>query len=129
MISKIINEKETNSILVVRDGNELQACIHLKKLPDADSVYIGMITVSPTLQNRRIGSKMLVEAEKYAQYRWKDVSKAKMTVITQRHSLIEFYKRRDYRDTGIVEPFPTHDQRFGIPKVQNLQFCVLEKQL
>lgn len=128
MISKIISEQETDSILLMREGQELRACIHLNYLENEKAVYIGMVTVSPALQNGGIGSKILAEAEKYALERWPTISKSKMTVISVRSSLIEFYKRRGYKDTGKREPFPAN-QRFGIPKVDNLEFCVLEKQL
>ena len=129
MISNIISEQETDSILLMRGGQELRACIHLNYLENEKSVYIGMVTVSPDLQNGGIGSKILAKAEQYAIERWPTISKSKMTVISVRSSLIDFYKRRGYKDTGKREPFPKSDQRFGIPKVDNLEFCVLEKEL
>jgi hypothetical protein len=51
-----------------------------------------------------------------------------MTVITLRAELIAFYERRGYRRTGIIKPFPT-DVRFGLPRVERLEFEVLEKEL
>jgi ribosomal protein S18 acetylase RimI-like enzyme len=87
-----------------------------------------MVTVSPYLQNNGVGSRILAEAEEYAKSCW-NVSKAKMTVIAQRQTLIMFYERRGYKDTGTREPFPVNDHRFGIPKVDNLEFITLEKRI
>jgi len=50
-------------------------------------------------------------------------------VIDVRAELIAFYQRRGYRRTGIKKPFPYGDERFGIPKRDDLQFEVLEKTL
>ncbi|HYM86565.1 MAG TPA: GNAT family N-acetyltransferase, partial [Pseudoxanthomonas sp.] len=51
----------------------------------------------------------------------------RMTVIDIRDELIAFYERRGYRRTGITKPFPYGDERFGIPKRDDLRFEVLEK--
>ena len=52
-----------------------------------------------------------------------------MTVITQRTELIAYYERRGYRRTGGTRPFPAHDDRFGIPRRDDLEFVVLSKVL
>jgi hypothetical protein len=51
----------------------------------------------------------------------------RMTVIDIRDELIAFYERRGYRRTGIKKPFPYGDERFGVPKRDDLRFEVLEK--
>ena len=48
---------------------------------------------------------------------------------TIRDELIAFYERRGYVRTGIKKPFPYGDERFGIPKRDDLRFEVLEKPL
>jgi hypothetical protein len=52
-----------------------------------------------------------------------------MTVIHLRDTLIAWYERRGYRRTGETEPFPYGDERFGIPRRDDLYFVVLEKAL
>jgi len=52
-----------------------------------------------------------------------------MTVIDIRDSLIAFYERRGYVRTGIHKPFPYGDERFGIPKRDDLRFELLTKDL
>lgn len=52
-----------------------------------------------------------------------------MTVIDIRDELIAFYERRGYVRTGTKKPFPYGDERFGIPKRDDLRFEVLEKPL
>jgi len=49
-----------------------------------------------------------------------------MTVITLRRELITFYERRGYRRTGEIRPFAAAAGD-SVPKVQGLQFEVLEK--
>jgi hypothetical protein len=53
----------------------------------------------------------------------------RMTVIVQRDELIAWYGRRGYRRTGRFEPFPYGDERFGIPRRDDLRFEVLVKDL
>jgi len=50
-----------------------------------------------------------------------------MTVIVQREELIAWYERRGYRRTGEHKPFPYGDERFGIPRRDDLRFEVLVK--
>ncbi len=52
-----------------------------------------------------------------------------MTVINFRKTLIAWYLRRGYRQTGETEPFPYGDDRFGAPLRDDLVFVVLQKDL
>lgn len=52
-----------------------------------------------------------------------------MTVIRQRTELIAFYARRGYVDTGEERPFPAGEERFGVPRRDDLVFTVLAKPL
>ena len=56
-------------------------------------------------------------------------SRMRMTVISLRKELIEYYERRGYMKTGLAEPFPENDPRFGLPKIKGLLFVELAKQL
>jgi len=52
-----------------------------------------------------------------------------MTVISIRDELVAWYERRGYRRSGVFKPFPYGDERFGIPKRDDLRFEVLLKSL
>lgn len=119
--------KEDSVILVAEndDDGELLGCVHLEK--HDDKCYLGMLTVSPELQSKGIGKMLITEAEALAEF-W-DCKSIYMTVITARTELIAWYEKHGFRNTGEKKPFPYGDARFGLPKVQNLEFCVLAKKL
>lgn len=112
-------------ILAERDGRTL-ACAHVAEEDGAG--YFGMFSVVPGLQGGGIGSEVLAEAERVAREEW-HLPSMRMTVIDLRDALIAWYERRGYRRTGIHKPFPYGDERFGIPKRDDLRFEVLEKPL
>jgi ribosomal protein S18 acetylase RimI-like enzyme len=87
-----------------------------------------MFAVRPGLQGGGIGRGVLAECERIARDEW-GMPAMRMTVITQRGELIAWYERRGYRRTGESKPFPYGDERFGIPKRDDLRFEVLEKSL
>ena len=116
--------KENAVILKYSDeANVVQGCVYLEERDR--KMYLGMLTVSPLLQAKGIGKKLLVQAEKYAED--KKCSTVEMTVISVRDELIKWYEKYGYRKTGETKPFPT-DPKFGIPK-QPLEFIVMEKVL
>ena len=105
------------------DGR-LLACAHVEK--QGDSGYFGMFSVSPALQGGGIGRAMLAEAERIARDEW-GCATMRMTVISVRDELIAWYERRGYRRTGEYSPFPYGNERFGIPKRDDLRFELLLK--
>lgn len=107
-------------------SREISACVLLKKLGDS-TAYLGMLTVNPQQQASGIGRELLFRAEQFARD-W-NCQKIKMTVIAQRSELIAWYERRGYHRTGAQERFPYGDERFGIPRREDLYFVVLEKKL
>ena len=52
-----------------------------------------------------------------------------MTVLQQRAELIAWYGRLGYTLTGEHASFPYGDERFGVPRHDDLAFVVLEKRL
>jgi ribosomal protein S18 acetylase RimI-like enzyme len=75
-----------------------------------------------------VGKAVIAEAERLAAQRW-GVREMHMTVITVREELIAWYERRGYRRTGKLSPFPYGDERFGLPKREDLEFELLVKPL
>ena len=89
--------------------------------------YLGMLTVRPDLQARRLGRTLLHAAEAAAEA--KGARRIRMTVVNIRDTLIAWYGRRGYDPTGETRPFPYGDDRFGVPLRADLAFVVLEKML
>ncbi|RNI19532.1 GNAT family N-acetyltransferase [Flexivirga caeni] len=114
------------AVLVAVVDDALVACCQLEKRISA--AYFGMFAVSPTLQGAGIGGQLMAYAERYAERQWSS-TRMEMTVLRQRTDLIAFYERRGYYDTGTRSPFPYGDERFGIPRRDDLEFTLLTKQL
>jgi len=115
-----------NAILLIHEREALSGCVLLQN--KADRAYLGMLTVQPTLQAAGLGKHLLAFAEDWVKRQWK-LTRIEMTVIRKRKELVAWYVRRGYRDTGRREPFPYGDEKFGIPKVPDLDFIVMEKLL
>ena len=113
-------------ILLAERNGQLLACCHVA---DEDGHgYFGMFAVSPAAQGDGVGKQLMQVAERQVAEQWQ-LPTMQMTVIDCRDELIAFYERRGYARTGIKKPFPYGDERFGIPKRDDLQFEVLEKPL
>jgi ribosomal protein S18 acetylase RimI-like enzyme len=102
------------------------ACVHLERT--GQDCYLGMLTIRPIMQGAGLGRQMLDEAERWAMAHWSSRT-MHMTVIVQRTELIAWYQRRGYRLTGERKPFPYGDERFGLPRRNDLAFEVLRKPL
>lgn len=119
-------ERQRSLIIIAEREAQLLACVHVAE--DDGAGYLGMFSVKPDLQGGGVGKLLLAEAECIARDEWK-LPAMRMTVIDIRNELIAFYERRGYRRTGITKPFPYGDERYGIPKRDDLRFEVLEKSL
>lgn len=125
-ISRLIG-MDGSVILLCLLGDEIIGSVHLEKV-DAAAAYMGMLVIRPALQGRGLGSRLMGAAEHFARAEWR-VARMQMQVITLRRELIAYYRRRGYRRTGEIRPFPATDPRFGLPRVKGLMFEVLEKTL
>ncbi|CAL9325568.1 GNAT family N-acetyltransferase [Streptomyces sp. SudanB52_2052] len=113
-------------LMTVEREDRIVACCQLEHR--GDHAYFGMFAVSPGLQGAGLGKVIIAEAERQAQESW-GVKEMHMTVISVRDDLIAWYERRGYRRTGRMTPFPYGDERFGIPRRDDLQFELLVKEL
>ena len=118
--------KPCSLVLLGESDGVLLVCAHIQK--QGKACYFGMFSVRPNLQGGGLGRRMLDEAERVARDEW-HCTRLEMTVISVRDELIAWYERRGYRRSGIFKPFPYGDERFGIPKRDDLQFEVLVKSL
>jgi ribosomal protein S18 acetylase RimI-like enzyme len=124
-VDALIRKPSSRVLLAERDG-ALLACSHIEK--QGNAAYFGMFSVRPAQQGGGLGKAMLAEAERIARDEWA-CREMQMTVISIRDELIEWYERRGYRRTGRYSPFPYGDERFGIPKRDDLKFEYLVKAL
>jgi GNAT superfamily N-acetyltransferase len=116
-------------VLLAVEGTRLQACCELREPGSpGGAAYFGMFAVRPALQGGGYGKAVLAEAERTARGEF-GATALEMTVIRQREDLIAWYERRGYRRTGETRPFPYGNARFGLPKVDDLEFAVLLKPL
>ena len=104
----------------------LSGCVWLE--PEGNGVwYLGSLTIDPCQQNRGFGRKLLAAAEGWVRLR--GGREIRMTVVNVRDTLLAWYERRGYAPTRETEPFPYGDNRFGVPKRDELHFVVLRKRL
>ena len=118
-------QDENSVILLCIQGDEIIGSVNLQR--KGEEAYLGMFVMRPTLQGGGIGKQFIQASEDFVRQDWES-KKMTMSVITLREELIAFYERRGYQRTGEHQPFPKNVGN-GIPKVENLEFEILEKEL
>lgn len=117
----------TQRILLAIGADGLVGCVQVSQ-KDADTAYLGLLSVDPDVQAGGLGKALIDAAERAARVEF-SASKMEMTVIRQRSELIAYYERRGYALTSETRPFPLDDERFGLPVSRDLSFVVLAKAL
>ncbi|WP_269515932.1 GNAT family N-acetyltransferase [Brevundimonas subvibrioides] len=125
-LTEILTDPARIMLLAEAEG-AVVACLQLVD-EGGGTAYLGMLSVEPELQAGGLGRLMIAAAEAEAVARF-GAATMRMTVIRQRPELIAWYERRGYVRTGETEPFPLSDERFGLPRRQDLEFVVLAKGL
>ncbi len=118
-------EKDGSVIVLAERGGTLVGCANLERQGRAG--YFGMFAVDPILQGGGVGDAILRECERLARS-W-GLQTMRMTVFWMRHELIAWYQRRGYAATGERVEFPYGDERFGMPRRDDLWFEVYSKSL
>jgi ribosomal protein S18 acetylase RimI-like enzyme len=124
MLEAILRQRHGVILVLEREG-ELLGCVHLER--SGAGCQTGMLTVAPERQAGGIGRHLLVAAERFAVREWQAAFVA-LSVIAHRAELIAWYERRGYHRTGERRPFPYGNDRFGLPRRDDLEFIVMEKQ-
>lgn len=119
-------DRVDSCILLAVYGDVIAGCCHTER--DGHAAYFGMFAVAPTGQGLGVGDALLRRAETVARDDFGCTS-MKMSVIDLRAELIAFYERRGYVRTGEYKAFPYGDERFGIPRRDDLRFAWLAKPL
>ncbi|MEO8669986.1 MAG: GNAT family N-acetyltransferase [Tahibacter sp.] len=124
-VGELLSQPGSRVLLAERNA-QLVCCCHVQA--HGGVCYFGMFAVAPGLQGSGVGKAVIGEAERIARA---DLGcrVMEMTVITVRDSLIAWYERRGYGRTGVRKPFPYGDEKFGIPKRDDLEFEILSKAL
>jgi GNAT superfamily N-acetyltransferase len=125
-LEEIISRPD-EALLVLRAGAGPFACAHVRQL-GGEVAYVGLLTVRPALQGSGVGRQMLAAAERYAEAEF-GARFMEMTVISEREELVAWYERRGYRPTGETRPFPHNEERFGVPKRDDVRLVVLRRQI
>ncbi|HTJ12771.1 MAG TPA: GNAT family N-acetyltransferase [Dinghuibacter sp.] len=109
-VGRLLNE---GMILTFVDGG-LLGCVYLQ--PQADALYMGLLSVRPDRQGAGIGKKLMGAAVDFARER--GYGRIRITVLSRRPELIAWYERHGYVRTGEALPFPWGDR---------LELIVLER--
>jgi ribosomal protein S18 acetylase RimI-like enzyme len=133
-IGGALNDSRVRIILSFSDTDSKQTfgrdepigCVMVRA--EGDRCYLGMLTVHVDLQKSGLGSRLVAEAERVARQEL-GCSSMFMHVISLRTELINWYERRDYMVSEARAPFPYGDERFGVPKRDDLEFVILKKAL
>ena len=104
------------------EENIIEGAVFLQK--QNNKLYLGMLSVSPFLQTKGIGKKLMTAAEEYAKKQ--NCIAVFMQVISIRHELIAWYERQGYYKTGATQPFT--DGLFGTAKYP-IEFIMMQKEL
>ncbi|WP_432562958.1 GNAT family N-acetyltransferase [Kineococcus sp. SYSU DK003] len=122
-VSATIADPSTVVLLAEQDGRVVGCC----ELRAAGAVAcFGMFAVDPAVQGGGIGRALLTHADTEAVARWRSPA-LEMTVIAQRADLLAWYERLGFVRTGERRPFPYGDERFGVPRRDDLEFVVLRR--
>lgn len=125
-LAEIIEMPHNQIEMALDENGEAVGCVHLKEEGNG-ILYFGMLTVSPVMQARGLGKEIIKHVEEVAKK--ENCSSIRISVIPQRKELIAFYERRGFKATGKYEEFPSHDPRFGVPKVHDLKLQEYIKKL
>ncbi len=120
-LKEIINQPDADIIIYKNKDAVIEGSVYLQK--KENKLYLGMLSVYPSVQAKGIGKQLLKAAENYAIH--KNCNAIFMNVISIRNELIAWYERHGYINTEVKSPFPS-DERFGIPTIP-LEFIILEK--
>ncbi|MBS7564547.1 GNAT family N-acetyltransferase [Mucilaginibacter sp. Bleaf8] len=113
---------EVTMLKYTNEANEIIGFVYLEKTKN-NKLYLGMLTVKPTLQAGGIGRQLLEAATAFA--REIGCTVIKISVITSRHELIAWYQRRGFVATGQTMPLATHN---SVAK-QPVELMIMEEQV
>ncbi len=115
------------AMLTAWHGDDLLACVRVQRQADGAG-YFGMLSVSPTRQASGLGRRLVAAAEDTMAQRFA-ARLIRISVFPQRDTLIAWYERLGYIDTGRTLAFDYGNLRLGTALRDDLYFIVMEKAL
>lgn len=123
-VADAISRKDSFVLIGLR-GQEVVACVHVEK--EGTNCHIGMLAVSPILQRKGIGRRMLSHAERFGSETFASEAFT-MLVLSERPELISFYMKCGYQRTGATMDYPL-SAGVGVPTRGDLKVEVLKKRV
>lgn len=123
MLTELMSHPKAAVLKISNEENKIVGSVYLNI--KERGLYLGMLTVSPLLQAKGIGKKLMAASEAFAKEN--KCPCIFMNVISVRYELITWYEKLGYYKTGETKPLPA-DNRFGVP-TQPLEFAIMEKKM
>lgn len=101
-VEGLIRDGNSRFVLAL-EGERLVGCALIQQY--ADGAYFGMFAIDPGQQGAGLGKTIVAQCEQAARELW-GAAFLRLTVISLRDKLIEWYERRGFVQTGEHEPFP-----------------------
>lgn len=122
-IERLIGDGEARFVTAL-DRGKLVGCALIKR--EGNGAYFGMFAIDPDVQGSGLGKAMMARCEAAVKELW-GAKELRLTVISLRDKLIQWYERRGFVQTGEHEPFPFHEAKGALRTDFNL--TVLRKLL
>ena len=128
-VDAAISAHDAVLIVAVDTADNILGCVRVDRSDgsERDGAHFGLFAVDPERQSGGIGALLLGAAEAQAR-EWRCPS-LELEVLHQRDDLRAWYLRRGFEPTGETQPFPYGDERFGLPRRDDLYFDVFRKAL
>jgi predicted N-acetyltransferase YhbS len=89
------------AFLLAEAGGKLNGCVYVELRGERS--YLGLLSVDPTTQQSGLGSRLMIEAERYCRERGSH--SMDILIVNLREELPAFYEKRGYVESGTT-PFP-----------------------
>src|SRR6185369_5071678 len=89
------------AFLLAETDGKLNGCVYVEMRGERS--YLGLLSVDPTTQQSGLGSRLMLEAERYCRERGSH--SMDILIVSLREELPAFYQKRGYVESGTT-PFP-----------------------
>jgi ribosomal protein S18 acetylase RimI-like enzyme len=89
------------AFLLAEENGKLNGCVYVGLRGERS--YLGLLSVDPTCQQAGLGSRLMLEGEKYCRERGS--RGMDILIVSLREDLPSFYQKRGYVESGTT-PFP-----------------------
>jgi ribosomal protein S18 acetylase RimI-like enzyme len=107
-VAELAAEPGSRFVLAEADGALVGSALVQAPEAPGEAAYLGMFAVDPAYQGSGLGKAVVAAAERTVHELWAAPA-VRLTVISLRAELIEWYERRGFVRTGRHLPFPFHE--------------------